>query len=276
MGLSNLFNCWMGQRKNSLIGKQVPGINYAVYIIEAELGQGSFSDVYRADDYLKKKPPCAVKVAKRTDENLLCLKNEASILKELHHDNIVNLITCKMTPIKVFPAFIMLEFMNRGSLEKFYKKLTEKLFKEIIVHIAEALKYLHEKKIAHCDIKPANILLTEGNDNQITAKLGDFGLARHYGDSLLGGTLGYIPPEYILKTNNEIIRLNRMKSVNSRFDPYSLATTYKKITNSAPELNNQLPKIINASLNNAPDKRPEAPKILSELKNDIHKRCVIS
>ncbi|KAL9462068.1 hypothetical protein AB3S75_000128 [Citrus x aurantiifolia] len=72
----------------------------------------------------------------------------------------------------------------------------------IAIDVACALKYLHydcQPQTAHCDLKPSNVLL----DADLTAHLGDFGLARflpstHKQTSTIGikGSIGYIAPEY--------------------------------------------------------------------------------
>jgi serine/threonine protein kinase len=79
----------------------------------------------------------------------------------------------------------------------------------IAANIADILDYLHYesgKTIVHCDVKPSNILL----DNDMVARLGDFGIANFYQDlsltrepnatSSIGvkGTIGYIAPGILL------------------------------------------------------------------------------
>ncbi|WVZ90432.1 hypothetical protein U9M48_036734 [Paspalum notatum var. saurae] len=75
-------------------------------------------------------------------------------------------------------------------------------------NISDALEYLHhgnQGTIVHCDLKPANILF----DDNMTAHVGDFGLARFKFDSAAAlstysistsaaimGTIGYIAPEF--------------------------------------------------------------------------------
>jgi len=64
----------------------------------------------------------------------------------------------------------------------------------ILKDIASALHYVHQKKRIHNDIKPANILYSQGRG----AVLCDFGLSTRTGDPATnGGTPYYIPPEFI-------------------------------------------------------------------------------
>lgn len=99
------------------------------------------------------------------------------------------------------------EYLSNGSLDKWIfssnprGRLTWDAKRKIILQIAKGLAYLHEecqKKIAHLDIKPQNILL----DEALNAKLSDFGLAKlidkdlSYVMTQMRGTRGYLAPEW--------------------------------------------------------------------------------
>lgn len=64
----------------------------------------------------------------------------------------------------------------------------------ILRDIAGGLSYLHQQRLVHNDIKPANILYTRDRG----AVLCDFGLTTSFHDPATnGGTPYYVPPEYI-------------------------------------------------------------------------------
>lgn len=62
-----------------------------------------------------------------------------------------------------------MEHMNGGDLLTLIQeeqRLDEKRAREIFRQIAEGVCHLHENCIAHRDIKPTNIMLTEDSDQQ--------------------------------------------------------------------------------------------------------------
>jgi serine/threonine protein kinase len=67
--------------------------------------------------------------------------------------------------------------------------------------LLQGLRHLHELKLAHVDIKPANIFVREvsyGNENREEYVLGDFNTTVPFGSEVSDEGEGrYLPPEYI-------------------------------------------------------------------------------
>ncbi|CAM0942732.1 unnamed protein product [Alopecurus aequalis] len=102
----------------------------------------------------------------------------------------------------VHQRLLVFEYVPNGSL---YKCITDKhrewaMCYKIIKGICEGIQYLHDNRIVHLDVKPANILL----DNNMSPKISDFGLSRCFKENqrqhiteTRTGTLGYIAPELL-------------------------------------------------------------------------------
>lgn len=127
-----------------------------------KMGDGAFSNVYRARDLEGKFGEVAIKVVRKFEMNSMQRANilkEVQIMRLLDHPNIVKLID--FTESKQY-YFIILELAQGGELFHQIVRLTyfsEELSRHVIVQVAKALEHLHEEKgIVHRDIKPENIL----------------------------------------------------------------------------------------------------------------------
>ncbi|KAL1805539.1 hypothetical protein ACET3Z_028607 [Daucus carota] len=180
------------------------------------IGSGSFGTVYKG--YLEGNIQVAVKVLNiETSGYWKSFVSECKALRNVRHRNLVKLITsCSSLDMKNMDFLALVyEFLSNGSLADWISgkrkhpngqglSFLEKL--NISIDVAGALNYLHhecEVPIVHCDLKPDNILL----DKEMTAKVGDFGLARLMQERMsnpvsisstfiVKGSIGYIPPEY--------------------------------------------------------------------------------
>lgn len=159
--------------------------SYDRYVIQKQLGEGSFATVHLA--HLKAKPSC--KVALKTvrigdfedDKWKRLALSEVDIINKVSHPNI----------LECFASFIdengarlvmVLEYADKGDLEHFlhdcyfekHKRLPEQQIWRFFVQIANAIAFMHTKRLLHRDLKPANVMLkSDGN-----LKVCDFGLSR--------------------------------------------------------------------------------------------------
>lgn len=123
-------------------------------------------------------------------------------------------------------AYIVMEEMKGGDLldrlgEKgcYGEEEAKALFKTLL----ETVLFCHSKGIAHCDIKPEQILLRQSN-NDTDMQLADFGLAQRfmdadgnqYGFSDPVGTVEYMAPEILMQTEDDL------KGYDQRCDIWSL------------------------------------------------------
>ncbi|XP_050252447.1 G-type lectin S-receptor-like serine/threonine-protein kinase At5g35370 isoform X2 [Quercus robur] len=172
---------------------------------KTQIGSGGFGTVYRGT--LSDKTVVAVK--KITSLGIQGKKEfctEVSIIGNIHH---VNLVRLKGFCAQGRQRFLVLEYMNRGSLGSTLfgngpvLEWQERL--EIAIGTARGLAYLHsgcEHRIIHCDVKPENILL---NDN-LQVKISDFGLSKLLNPeqsflfTTMRGTRGYLAPEWIMSS----------------------------------------------------------------------------
>ncbi|XP_065876316.1 probable L-type lectin-domain containing receptor kinase VII.2 [Euphorbia lathyris] len=125
---------------------------------------------------------------------------EISSLGRLKHRNLV--------PIRGWSKqdkqslILLYDYMENGSLHNKLPSLNWDQRIKILKDVANGVLYLHEgweSKVIHRDIKSSNVLL----DKNMTAKLGDFGLARVYTHGQVAtttqvvGTAGYMAPEVV-------------------------------------------------------------------------------
>ncbi|KAF9193517.1 hypothetical protein BGZ51_003072 [Haplosporangium sp. Z 767] len=131
------------------------------YTLLEKMGDGAFSNVYKAHD-TKMDRMVAVKVVRKFELNAHQRANilkEVQIMRQLKHPGIVELYEFTESSEHYF---LVLELAPGGELFHRIVKLTyfsEELTRHVIVQVAQAIRYLHEEKgVIHRDIKPENIL----------------------------------------------------------------------------------------------------------------------
>ncbi|UYV79583.1 TLK2 [Cordylochernes scorpioides] len=194
--------------------------NHAVltdrYLLLTLLGKGGFSEVHKAFD-LKEQRYVACKIHQlnkdwKDDKKANYIKHalrEYNIHKSLDHPRVVKLYDVFEIDSNSFCT--VLEYCDGHDLDfylKQHKCIPEREARCIVMQVVHALKYLNEIKppIIHYDLKPGNILLSNGSISG-EIKITDFGLSKIMDDdnyspdcgmdltSQGAGTYWYLPPE---------------------------------------------------------------------------------
>jgi serine/threonine-protein kinase len=202
------------------------------YQILRELGRGGMGIVYLAVCATDGSPVALKTIKPAVDPTAADIERflrEASILRELHHPNIVGFREMGEAGGCFYFAMDYVKGTDAGKLLKSHGPLPIGRAVRLVRQLLSALDYAHSQGYVHRDIKPSNLLLTEADGSEVV-KLADFGLARVYLASKLsgltmmgdvGGTMAFIAPEQI--TN--------FREARPPADQYSAAATlYKLLT----------------------------------------------
>jgi len=169
-----------------------------------KLGEGAFGTVYSGFLTLEdEEAEVAVKqLEKMIEQGEKEFMTEVQVIGLTHRKNLVRLLGfCNEDDHRL----LVYQLMKNGSLSNFLFGEIRPSWErraEIVMGIARGLLYLHEEcdtQIIHCDIKPQNVLL----DNNYTAKIADFGLAKllmtdqSRTSTSVRGTMGYMAPEWL-------------------------------------------------------------------------------
>ncbi|XP_060224247.1 tyrosine-protein kinase Fer isoform X1 [Meriones unguiculatus] len=150
-------------------------LNHEDVTLGALLGKGNFGEVYKGT--LKDKTPVAVKTCKADLPQELKIKflQEAKILKQYDHPNIVKLIgVCTQRQ----PVYIIMELVPGGDFLSFLRKRKDELkLKQLVkfsLDVASGMLYLESRNCIHRDLAARNCLV--GDNNML--KISDFGMSR--------------------------------------------------------------------------------------------------
>ncbi|PWY73752.1 Pkinase-domain-containing protein [Aspergillus sclerotioniger CBS 115572] len=149
------------------------------YTLVEKMGDGAFSNVYRARDSTGEYGEVAIKVVRKFEMNSnqssahlhpglkkkpkaterANILKEVQIMRQLDHPNIVKLV--QFSESRQY-YYIVLELCPGGELFHQIVRLTyfsEDLSRHVILQVAKAIEYLHETSgVVHRDIKPENLL----------------------------------------------------------------------------------------------------------------------
>ena len=213
------------------------------YRLDAEIGRGGMSTVYRAFDTVLERP-VAIKLMHREiaadSDQLERFRREARAVAQLSHPHIVTVIDAGEEPSthggsgrghepEVGTPYIVLEYVDGETLKQLIRREGPLQISEALayaIEIARALGAAHERLIVHRDVKPQNVLIS----SEGSAKITDFGIARTLSevgltmDGRVLGTTDYVSPEQALG-----------QPVTGQSDLYSLGVVlYEMLTGAVP------------------------------------------
>lgn len=156
---------------------------------------------------------------------------EAQNLKSLNHEHIVKVaeaFECNGT------AYYAMEYIDGETLSGLISRkgrLREQEAIDITLQVADALSYMHNRKMLHLDLKPSNIMMRSGE-----AVLIDFGLSKQFNQSgepesstTIGlGTPGYAPIEQA--------NYHEHSGLPATLDIYALGATMMKMLTGVGEM----------------------------------------
>src|SRR3954471_6270933 len=210
---------------STLVGMQLSGR----YRLDAQIGAGGMSTVYRAFD-VNLERQVAIKLLHREmsadSDQLERFRREARAVAQLSHPHIVGVIDAGEDEGR---PYIVFEYVEGETLKQRINELGRLPVDESVayaIEIARALGCAHGHGIVHRDVKPQNVLI----DEEGSAKVTDFGIARSLKDDGLTadgrvlGTTDYVSPEQALGHD-----------VNGQSDIYSLGIVlYEMLTGEVP------------------------------------------
>ncbi|KAK7394987.1 hypothetical protein VNO78_15528 [Psophocarpus tetragonolobus] len=217
---------------------------FGKYELRSLLGVGAFGKVYHATSVDTRQSVAVKAVSKSKVLNggfAANVEREISIMRCLHHSNIINLYEVLATKTKIY--FVM-EFAAGGELfdEVSSKgRLPEDAARFYFRQLISAIKHCHSLGVFHRDLKLDNLLLDENGN----LKVSDFGLSAVTGqirpDGLLHticGTPSYVAPEILAKKGYDGAKadlwscgvvLFALTAGYLPFNDYNVSVLYRKI-----------------------------------------------
>lgn len=195
------------------------------------IGEGGDAVVYEARD-LSLDRLVAIKVVNiENPRDIERFETEGRAIARLTGQSIVTIYSAART--RSGKPCIVMEMCHGGSYQDRLEEgpLDVGEVVDVGIAVADALTEAHSKRIAHQDIKPANILITREGD----AKLSDFGIARFADSGATHGTRRatweYAPPEWFARSEKASLLEMQVEDV------YSLGLTmHSLLAGQVPEI----------------------------------------
>jgi eukaryotic-like serine/threonine-protein kinase len=250
-------------------GLAVGTIIGARYRVERQIGEGGMATVFLAQD-LKHHRPVAVKVLLQTLTDTIGVRRflqEIEVIAGLQHPHLLTLIDSG--DVNGMPYYVMpyIEAQTLHEVIQVEKPMPVERAVTIAREVADGLAYAHQHGVLHRDVKPSNVLMSDGH-----AIVADFGIATALQKAAVeritetGISLGsptYMSPE----------QASGERTLDARTDIYSLACVlYEMLCGEAPleklSMQAMVTRKLTGSIPRLRDRRSDVPPALDAA---IHK-----
>ncbi|KAI5742421.1 hypothetical protein M8J77_007092 [Diaphorina citri] len=270
----------------SISSTSIDHSRYALEFLEEELlGSGDFGEVFKCLKYMDG----MTYAVKRTKRPVANTAQEKIFKKEIHAHALLSRVPHIVNYFSSWSdqgvLYLQLEYCNGGNLENIIQErctFTEMALKQLLFQVSEGLRCMHEMRMIHMDIKPANILIVKAqgelnepmNTEKLHYKLGDFGHVIADNDfEVEEGDCRYLPKELL---NNNFDNL-------SKVDIFALGLTLYEASGVTPlpkngpmwhhirdgnieklsNVSDDLHTLIKLMIDKDPTKRPSAQEIIA-------------
>ncbi|HEY5377671.1 MAG TPA: serine/threonine-protein kinase [Polyangiaceae bacterium] len=239
------------------------------YALLREIGSGASGTVHEAEHLVVGKF-VAIKVMRREafadPEHRDQFVREARAAARIAHANVVDIHDLGLTPEGV--PYLVMELLRGETLEDIIDSrgaLPASYACELMLQVLAALSAAHSQRFLHCDLKPANVMITHPRPDRPHVKVLDFGIARNMFEADgsatkgAGGTPMFMAPEAA-----------RGDSVDARSDIYSAsAMLYAMLSGRDPfdgkTAGAVLQKVVSGDFEPLCQVNPQVPKLLATI-----------
>jgi eukaryotic-like serine/threonine-protein kinase len=239
------------------------------YALLREIGAGASGKVFEAEHLVVGKF-VAIKVMNRESfadpEHRDQFVTEARAAARIAHANVVDIHDLGLTPDGV--PYLVMELLRGETLEDIIDTrgaLPAQYACELMLQVLAALSAAHAQGFLHCDLKPANVMITHPRPDRPHVKVLDFGIARRMADpdgsapKGVGGTPMFMAPEQA-----------RGEAVDARSDIYSAsAMLYAMLAGKDPfdgeSAGAVLQRVVAGDFTPLTQVSPQVPKLLAAI-----------
>ena len=144
-----------------------------------KVGEGTYGVVYKCEDNTTGQLVALKRIRLDPDDEGVpsTAIREVSLLREVHHPNVVRLLDVVCQDKKLLLVFEFLEQDLKRMMDLRATPLLGRKLKILMFQLIDGIHACHSKRIIHRDLKPQNILVSK---DEGTVKIADFGLSRAF------------------------------------------------------------------------------------------------